>query len=413
MVMFALIGKNRTLSIKPIDKSYDVLSDLMGLNNTVNNKGDTGDDSNDILNTSSFNLQNIMNQLATKSDVNYKDALINNLYAQTEYLRNDALIKNDIIQSLINKINTTECSKNTESLQPNSSRSTSNTSYSDTSDDENLSIDNSDLLNITLPDTDRMKMDTDDQLKVIRDLRRSEYYANKADNDFAAWEKYTSGYGSKIMQKMGYRGGGLGKDENGIINPITAESKNVFRNSIEETGNILPQIVPSRVENYVHPWPQNTTLITGSSILMGVEENRLKKYKTKVRAFPGAYVDDLYDYLAPLLLKKPSNIILHIGSNDSQYKTAEDIFTEIMNLKTHIENILPTTKVFISCPVIRRDNARANSVLLELKKKIHSLNNIVKNDNVDQTCLGKKGLHLNEKGAGRLAINYISLMKRL
>ena len=84
-----------------------------------------------------------------------------------------------------------------------------------------------------------------------------------------------------------------------------------------------------------------------------------------------------------------------------------------MNLKTHIEKILPTTKVFISCPVIRRDNARANSVLLELKKKIHSLNNIIKNDNVDQTCLGKKGLHLNEKGAGRLAINYISLMKRL
>ena len=157
----------------------------------------------------------------------------------------------------------------------------------------------------------------------------------------------------------------------------------------------------------------NTTLIAGSSILTGVEENRLKKYNAKVRAFPGAYVDDLYDYLAPLLIKKPSNIILHIGSNDSQYKTAEEIFTEITNLKSHIENILPNAKVFISCPVIRRDNLRANSVLLELNKAIKALDCAIKNDNVDYTCLGKKGLHLNEKGAGRLAINYISLMRRL
>jgi len=84
-------------------------------------------------------------------------------------------------------------------------------------------------------------------------------------------------------------------------------------------------IYKTRVSNNTHLWPKGTTLITGSSILLGVEENRLKKYKAKVRPFPGATVDDMFDYLIPLLKKEPTNIILQIGSNDSPNKTCEEI----------------------------------------------------------------------------------------
>ena len=54
---------------------------------------------------------------------------------------------------------------------------------------------------------------------------------------------------------------------------------------------------------------------------------QVEKYKAKVRAFPGSTVDDMHDFLKPLLKKKPSNVILHIGSNDFLDKTAAEIAT--------------------------------------------------------------------------------------
>ena len=132
----------------------------------------------------------------------------------------------------------------------------------------------------------------------------------------------------------------------------------------------------------------------------------------KVRPFPGAYVDDMYDYLSPLLRKKPSYIVLHIGCNDSPHKTAKQIFKEIMELKAYIESILPTVKLYLSCPLLRLDGARANLTLRQLGFEMKSLPNVIINNNVDGSCLGKKGLHLNPKGSGRLAINFISLMRR-
>ena len=51
----------------------------------------------------------------------------------------------------------------------------------------------------------------------------------------------------------------------------------------------------------------------------GIEENRLKtgKHKVKVKYFPGACTDDMYDYIKPLLWKLPNYIILHIGTKDA------------------------------------------------------------------------------------------------
>ena len=146
---------------------------------------------------------------------------------------------------------------------------------------------------------------------------------------------------------------------------------------------------------------------------MGLEENRLRKYKAKIRAFPGAHVDDLYDYLVPLLKKRPSNIFIHIGSNDAPFKSANEIFNEIRCLKSFIEQMVPGINIFMSCPVIRLDDKKANNTLCELAILLKDAGNIICNDNVDSSCLGKKGLHLNPKGSGRLAINFISLMRRL
>ena len=111
--------------------------------------------------------------------------------------------------------------------------------------------------------------------------------------------------------------------------------------------------------------------------------------------------------------KQPTNIILQIGSNDAPHKTADEIAVEIENLKRFIEDTVPGVKIYISCPILRTDDPRANGVLRQLDSKLKASHDVIDNKNIDQVCLRKRGLHLNIKGSGRLAINYISLLRHL
>ena len=233
--------------------------------------------------------------------------------------------------------------------------------------------------------------------------------------EFASWEKYNRGFATKMLGQMGYSGGGLGKHENGIKQPITVE-KNEGRKGIGTRGSHhIPAAVTDpkrkRVDNPVKSWPPGTTLIIGDSMLGGIEEKRMKRYGVKVRSHPGACVDDLYDYITPVLKKKPAQIILHIGTNDSTFKLAKDIYDEIVNLKAFIHQALPGTTVYLSCPTLRVDSGRANRTVRDLDSKIKRYGDCVTNDNIDGTCLSKMGLHLNRKGTSQLAANYIKLMQ--
>ena len=222
----------------------------------------------------------------------------------------------------------------------------------------------------------------------------------------APWESHNNGSASKILCRMGYTGGGLGRHGEGITSPIDISSgTRLHRNGIGS---------PPRVENKVHPWPPGTTLIAGDSILCGVDESRLERYNAKVRAFKGASIDDMYDYLKPLLMKNPSVVVLHVGTNDVPTKSCDEIYKELRNLEEYIEMTVPRVKVYFSTPTVRTDNTKANATLVNVTKKLKKLClNLVTNDNIIPIGVGKRGLHLNEKGSGRLALNYIDLMRRV
>ena len=122
---------------------------------------------------------------------------------------------------------------------------------------------------------------------------------------------------------------------------------------------------------------------------------------------------DMYGAITPLLAKKPTRVIMHVGTNDSPYKPSQTIVSELVVLRKFIESNLPGAKVILSSPIMRTDNKLANSTIRAVNNSLKSLPNVIHNDKLDAHCLGKKGLHLNSKGTGKLAVNFISEMQRV
>ena len=102
---------------------------------------------------------------------------------------------------------------------------------------------------------------------------------------------------------------------------ITTENQlTEFRKKQQEKFTKIkkPHGSPKSNEN-LHKWDRNTTLIFSDSMLSGTEERRISKRdrKVKVKSFAGATIDDICDYIKPLLKKCPDNIILHVDTNNT------------------------------------------------------------------------------------------------
>ena len=118
-------------------------------------------------------------------------------------------------------------------------------------------------------------------------------------------------------------------------------------------------------------YPSRTTVIVGDSIINGViEENINKKDRpVKVRNFPGATVPDMEHWYGT---KKPSNIILHVGTNDAKNLPSRTVLDNLLKLKALVIDgeSLPTSRVFISTPALRTDDGKAQITVRQLSKHL-------------------------------------------
>ena len=167
-------------------------------------------------------------------------------------------------------------------------------------------------------------------------------------------------------------------------------------------------------DNESTPCPANTILIAGNSMISGIDEKRLSKKNSnvKVRYLNGALVEDMLYNLVPLMRKKQSALILHVGTNNIVSDSSKVILKKINSLIPYIKINNPKCRIIISQPVRRTDNGKATLTLNNFNKLLTELHvDKIDNSNVDVSCLGKRGLHLNSIGTGELALNFVKFLK--
>ena len=99
-------------------------------------------------------------------------------------------------------------------------------------------------------------------------------------------------------------------------------------------------------------WPVGTVCILGDSMLSNLDERRLgRDDKVKVRFHCGGNLEDMFDHIKAVLRRKHTNIIFHVGTNNTPNQDPRTI-----RLNRYIEVRLKTCSVSISSLVTRNDN---------------------------------------------------------
>ena len=152
-------------------------------------------------------------------------------------------------------------------------------------------------------------------------------------------------------------------------------------------------------------------------MLHEIDENRLsgaKPNSVKVRIFRGATMDDMKDFLKPYLKLSPTNIILHVGTNNSFNDSLSVILNKLLSLKNFIHNELPEPNVILSNIIDRPDNGIARLKISNFNKHLNSLKiDTIDDGNISSEHLNGSGLHLNRHGKSKLAMNLIKNLREL
>ena len=90
------------------------------------------------------------------------------------------------------------------------------------------------------------------------------------------------------------------------------------------------------------------------------------------------------------------------------------VLDKLLNLQKFINNTLPESNVVIFILITRTDNGKASLTVIKTNEHLHGLQmDVIDNGNITLDELNKGGLHLNLRGLGKLAINFIRRIKKI
>lgn len=152
--------------------------------------------------------------------------------------------------------------------------------------------------------------------------------------------------------------------------------------------------------------------IIGDSMLNNIESNGISnKGNVKVLGIPGSTSLDMKDYANPLINRKKDILIFNIGTNDLTNNI--DTIPNLQTIVNRIKKKSAFTKIAFSSLITRKDYRNGESDVTDLNDKLVKFceeNHVdyIDNNNIDDSCLGRKGLHPNKKGKSYLAKNFIN-----
>ena len=195
-------------------------------------------------------------------------------------------------------------------------------------------------------------------------------------------------------------------DENNISNDQTLnEEKSANEACVKKDQN-------ERLEK------RETVYVCGDSMVNGVDGDGIssKEFRTVVKSFGGSTSIDMIDYIKPSARKKPDKMVIHVGTNDIT-KNIENTVEHFDQLIKTVHDISPNTQICFSELCVRNDFQGSSGKVKrknEIIRKFCNERNIalISNGNVDNSCLARKQLHLNQKGLKRLALNIKSFLEK-
>ena len=171
-----------------------------------------------------------------------------------------------------------------------------------------------------------------------------------------------------------------------------------------------------QTDNSFHESPRNqnkqqSVVILGDSMVNYQDERKHSGARriVKVRSFPGATTVDLLDFCKPSARKEPAVVIVHVGTNDLGNLDENAIERNILEITQTIKKISPETKVIVSQLIDRYDKEELKDMVVFVNEKLRQMftpDESMDNSNLDRSCIGRMGLHLNKTGSAHLALNF-------
>ena len=133
--------------------------------------------------------------------------------------------------------------------------------------------------------------------------------------------------------------------------------------------------------------------------------------RVTVKSFSGATIEDMSDFMKPILRKKPETVILHIGTNNLRKGDAKSVADGIITLAQSIDQQCSDTEIIVSGIISRSDVISASSRVRETNELVKSVCNqknwiFIPNTNLKTAYLNARGLHLNPSGSLLLQNNF-------
>lgn len=185
------------------------------------------------------------------------------------------------------------------------------------------------------------------------------------DSDIAQFEKHTRGIGMKLLAQMGYKGGGLGKNEQGRAKPVEAKlrPKNMgmgFNDFKEvdaglQTPPSVDEVQESKVKVKERQWSKKNQgkkrpYVTASQLLMQKQEKGLDTVQT------------VLDMRGPKI-----RLLTNLGNLNAEHSTTDDC-TAMPELQHNLRLIVDLAEADISVCDRKLRHEKDNVILLEKER---------------------------------------------